>query len=124
MDYVFLFVGSIIVISCFYFIVSPFINIRGDKQSFTDENEAEMPLEMIYTAVNELEMDFLMKKLDKDDFESMKKRYLTLAAGYLKTENSSLIKRPKAKRNIDETDREILKELNKLRKQKGMKESE
>lgn len=119
MDYIYLLVGCVIVISCFYFIVAPFFSNEGKTAVFSEENEAEMPVEMIYAAVNELEMDFLMKKISKEDFEAMKKRYQALAAGYLKTESNGKSTQPKRKSANDETEREIIKELNKLRKQKG-----
>ncbi|TCJ04556.1 hypothetical protein [Cytobacillus praedii] len=119
MDYIFLLLGSMIVITCFYFIVSPFFNRSGENDSHSEEKGAEMPLEMIYAAVNELEMDFLMKKLTKDDFEAMKTQYHTLAASYLKPEKVQNKNQPKG--NVDKADREILKELNKIRKQKGTK---
>ncbi|WP_102274192.1 hypothetical protein [Cytobacillus massiliigabonensis] len=118
MDYIFLLLGSVIIITCFYFIVSPFFNRGGESYSNSGETEAEMPLEMIYAAVNELEMDFLMKKLIQDDFERMKKQYHTLAASYLKSETKQNRSQPKGNRDLDIVDREILKELNKIRKTK------
>jgi len=121
MDYIFLFLGSIIVITCFYFIISPFFTSDGENYSHSKEIEAEMPLEMIYAAVNELEMDFLMKKLPKDDFERMKSQYHTLAAGYLKSETKQHGSKPKGNRDMNSIDREILNELNEIRKKKGTK---
>lgn len=117
MDYIFLLLGSMIIITCFYFIISPFFNRGGEHYNHFRENETEMPLEMIYAAVNELEMDFLMKKLTQDDFERMKKQYHTLAASYLKAETKQNKSKPNGNGDIDIADREILKELNKLRKQ-------
>ncbi|KOP83820.1 hypothetical protein ACFFHH_11545 [Cytobacillus solani] len=118
MDYIFLLLGSMIVITCFYFIVSPFFNKGEENYSNSGVRETEMPVEMIYAAVNELEMDFLMKKLTQDDFERMKKQYHTLAASYLKSETKQNRIQPKGNRDMDIVDREILKELNKIRKQK------
>lgn len=124
MDYIYLLIGSVIVISCFYFIVAPFFSNEEKTVAFAEGNDAEMPVEMIYEAVNELEMDFLMKKISKEDFETMKKRYHALAAGYLKTDSSGKNSQSNKNKNNtdDETEREILKELNKLRKQKGRTE--
>ncbi|QED49031.1 hypothetical protein [Cytobacillus dafuensis] len=120
MDYVFLIVGSAIVISCIYFIISPFFN--NEKMVLAEGNEEEMPLEMIYAAVNELEMDYLMKKITKEDFESMKNRYQSLAASYMKIESNERSSHSKGNKTNDVIEREILKELNKLRKQKGQME--
>ncbi|MFO1444238.1 hypothetical protein KDN24_13685 [Bacillus sp. Bva_UNVM-123] len=119
MDYLYLILGAIIVISCFYFIIAPFFNSGGKALAYADGNDGELPLEMIYEAVNELEMDYLMKKISKDDFESMKKRYQALAAGYLTHDNQVKANHPRKETIDDETEREILKELSKLRKQKG-----
>ncbi len=119
MDYLYLLIGAAIVISCFYFIIAPFFTSEEKAVAYAKDNDSELPLEMIYETVNELEMDYLMKKISKEDFESMKKRYQALAAGYLNQE-SNVKKTPSNNQPIDdETEREILKELNKLRKQKG-----
>lgn len=118
MDYIFLLLGSVIIITCFYFIVSPFFSRGGEAYSNFEENDAKMPLEMIYTAVNELEMDFLMKKLTQDDFERFKKQYHTLAASYIKSETKRDRSQPMGNGDMDMVDREILKELNKIRKTK------
>lgn len=119
MDYLYLFIGAAIVISCFYFIIAPFFTSEEKSVAYAQGNDSEMPLEMIYETVNELEMDYLMKKISKEDFESMKKRYQALAAGYLKQESDIKTNQSRKQPIDDETEREILKELNKLRKQKG-----
>lgn len=119
MDYLYLFIGAAIVISCFYFIIAPFFTSEEKQVDYVEGNDSEQPLEMIYETVNELEMDYLMKKISKEDFESMKKRYQALAAGYLNQESNIKTKQSKKQPIDDETEREILKELNKLRKQKG-----
>lgn len=125
MDYIYMIISSIVVISCFYFIIAPFFSNEKWKTDMSETNEAELPVDMIYSAVNELEMDFLMKKISKEDFETMKAHYHSLAAGYLKTEQNKKIKEPKVKRvKNDEAEREILNELNKLRNSKTKKRNE
>ncbi|MBU8879823.1 hypothetical protein BGM26_12570 [Bacillus sp. FJAT-29790] len=119
MDYLFLLGGSIVIITCFYFIVAPFFSGEGNTLAAVDGNELELPLEMIYATVNELEMDFLMKKISEDDFQTLKKRYQLLAADYMKMGNKGITDESKSKAEADEIEREILAELNKLRKQKG-----
>ena len=118
MDYFYLFIGAVIVICCFYFIIAPFFNTGGGMIANTEGN-SDLSLEMIYEAVNELEMDYLMKKISKEDFEVMKKRYQAMAAGYL-TQDTTMKGSQSKKETIDEkVEREIIKELNKLRKQNG-----
>ncbi len=118
MDYFYLFIGAVMVICCFYFIIAPFFNTRGEMIA-NAEGKAAPPLEMIYEAVNELEMDYLMKKISKEDFEAMKKRYQAMAAGYL-TQDTTTKTIHSNKETIDENvEREIVQELNKLRKQNG-----
>lgn len=118
MDYFYLIIGAVMVICCFYFIIAPFFSTRGETIA-NAEGKADLPLEMIYEAVNELEMDYLMKKISKEDFEAMKKRYQAMAAGYL-TQGTSTKTTHSNKETIDEkVEREILQELNKLRKQNG-----
>ncbi len=125
MDYVFLIIGSLVIITCFYFIISPFFS-SGESQGAGTEAEGErLTLEQVYSAVNELEMDFLMKKINREDFEKMKGNYQLLAADLLREETETLKqgkrKLPKGKANLqaDEAEEEILRELSKLRQQKG-----
>jgi hypothetical protein len=125
MDYVFLIIGSLVIITCFYFIISPFFS-SGEFQPVGREAEGEkLTLEQVYSAVNELEMDFLMKKINSDDFEKMKENYQLLAADLLKEETETLkqgktkLPKGKAKMQADDAEEEILRELKKLRQQKG-----
>lgn len=125
MDYVFLIIGSLVIITCFYFIISPFFS-SGESQTAGTEAEGEkLTLEQVYSAVNELEMDFLMKKITRDDFEKMKENYQLLAADLFKEETETLkqgknkLPKGKAKMQADEAEEEILRELKKLRQQKG-----
>jgi len=119
MDYLYLIIGAIVVICCFYFIIAPFFSGRGETVANAEGKEGDLPLEMIYEAVNELEMDYLMKKISKEDFEAMKKRYQAMASGYLTQETNTKSSHSKKEAIDDKAEREILKELNKLRKQNG-----
>ncbi|MFE8703344.1 hypothetical protein ACFYKX_22545 [Cytobacillus sp. FJAT-54145] len=121
MDYIFLVIGSVIIITCFYFIIAPFF-YGGGKLILSKEDEHTSSLEMIYATVNEIEMDFLMKKISKEDFEIMKKKYNLMAANLLKEEGDSIPNQEKkGKGSQKEIDIEIIKELEALRKQKGRK---
>ncbi|MBP2241496.1 hypothetical protein J2Z40_002059 [Cytobacillus eiseniae] len=119
MDYIFLIVGSIVIITCFYFIIAPFFASSKEEEENKSEQETELPLELIYEAVNELEMDYLMKKITKNDFETMKQQYQSLATSYIRTDTNEQAYKPKKKQTNNEVDKEIIRELNKLRKQKG-----
>lgn len=119
MDYVFLIISSIIVLTCFYFIFAPFLSQRDRGLVAKDNAGDELTLESIYRAVNELEMDYLMKKLNEADYLSMKEQYQLLAAGLLKQEEKSRKASSKKSNGSEKIDLEILTELQKLRKQKG-----
>jgi hypothetical protein len=125
MDYVFLIIGSLVIITCFYFIISPFFSSGESQTAGTEAEGKKLTLEQVYSAVNELEMDFLMKKITRDDFEKMKENYQLLAADLLKEETETLkqgktkLPKGKAKMQADEAEEEILRELKKLRQQKG-----
>ncbi|GAM15177.1 hypothetical protein [Mesobacillus selenatarsenatis] len=126
MDYLFLIIGSLVIITCFYFIISPFFS-SGEMPAGEMETEGEkLTLEQVYSAVNELEMDFLMKKITSEDFEKLKEDYQLLAAEMLKDETEGLKlgkakHLPEGKKKIKdvEAEAEILRELKKLRQQKG-----
>ncbi len=124
MDYVFLIIGSLVIITCFYFITSPFFS-AGEVPASGEETESEkLTLEQVYSAVNELEMDFLMKKITREDFEKLKESYQLLGAEMLKEETDGLKQGkakhlPKKKIRDAEAEAEILRELKKLRQQKG-----
>lgn len=124
MDYVFLIIGSLVIITCFYFIISPFFS-AGEVPAAGVETESEkLTLEQVYSAVNELEMDFLMKKITREDFEKLKESYQLLGAEMLKEETDGLKQGkakhlPKKKIRDAEAEAEILRELKKLRQQKG-----
>ncbi|WP_079510141.1 hypothetical protein [Mesobacillus jeotgali] len=125
MEYVFLIIGSLVIITCFYFIISPFFSSAEVRNEGLEADGERLTLEQVYSAVNELEMDFLMKKITREDFEKMKEDYHLLAAEMLKEETKLLtsgkktLPKGKAKLKADEAEEEIFRELKKLRQQKG-----
>ncbi|MCM3575791.1 MULTISPECIES: hypothetical protein [Mesobacillus] len=126
MDYVFLIIGALVIITCFYFIISPFFSAGEVPAEGVEAESEKLTLEQVYSAVNELEMDFLMKKITREDFEKLKENYQLLGAEMLK-EETEVLKQGKAKHLSEskkrlkdaEAEAEILRELKKLRQQKG-----
>jgi hypothetical protein len=116
-DTIFLIAGSVITILCFYFIAAPFYSKKEARQKNQPKLEDEMSIELIYAAVNELEMDYLMKKMTKEDFQQMKMRYQMMAAELMKFEEKQVRHDHPVPLEID---REILIELRNIRKKKGM----
>ncbi|MBT2662239.1 hypothetical protein [Bacillus sp. ISL-45] len=126
MDYVFLIIGTLVIITCFYFIISPFFSAGEVPASGVETESEKLTLEQVYSAVNELEMDFLMKKITREDFEKLKENYHLLAAEMLKEETEGLkqgkskqLPESKKKKKDAEAEADILRELKKLRQQKG-----
>lgn len=115
-DYVYLIVGSMITMICFYFMAAPFFKREVAVSQVSTDQEQEMSIELIYAAVNELEMDFLMKKITQADFLQMKQRYQIMAAEYLRLEEQQI------RKEVDEAlyfDEDIFLELQEIRKKKG-----
>jgi hypothetical protein len=114
MDILFLIIGSFVTIICFYLIVSPFYNQKTKTSSIYQKQQDRVSVEMIYSAVNELEMDFLMKKIPEVDFQEMKERYQIMAADYFQLEDQPFYKQ---KETVDHSkiDHEILLELKNIR---------
>ncbi|PLR98213.1 hypothetical protein [Bacillus sp. T33-2] len=118
MDFILLIAGAAVIITCFYFIVSPFFAGNRGEAAAKETGEERLTLDMVYGAVNELEMDYLMKKVNEKDFVQMKEQYQLLASEIMKQES-----KPKSaaasKNRSDQAELEILRELQKLRKQEG-----
>lgn len=117
MDSVFLFVTSIVILTCVYFIVAPLYRTKGDLARF-GINEEGPTLEAVYSAVNELEMDLLMKKISEEDFQQLKEQYQHLAVEIMDEERNTNIRQQKTMEN-KEIELELLQELQKLRTEKG-----
>lgn len=119
MEYIYLISSSVIILACFYFIVSPFFTTK-EKGRVSRENEEEtLTLEAVYGAVNELEMDYLMKKIKEVDYQNLKEQYQLLAASMMKQSEKQKRTKGKASTEVDKVELEILTELQKIRKQKG-----
>lgn len=118
MDYAFLIVSSGLVLICFYFIISPFFVSKGERDGIKKEREKPLTLDDIYTVVNELEMEYLMKKMTEEDFYRQKEQYQLLAKEIFDKEKITEEKNPDG--FIDkEVEQEILNQLQKIRAEKG-----
>ena len=116
MDYVFLIASSAIFLTCFYFIASPFFSKGKNIKEEMKVVEEMTTLEDVYRATNELEMDYLMKKIKETDFLYLKEQYQLLAVDLMKRKNR--INTSQAdKKSIELAELEILGELKKIRKQ-------
>ncbi|PLR79454.1 hypothetical protein CU633_00315 [Bacillus sp. V3-13] len=123
MDYLFLIIGSIVMITCVYFIIAPFFNGKYQFASTGGKLEDGLSLEAVYAELNELEMDYLMKKISKEDFEQMKSHYNCVAAQLLKAARPAGSKNAAHKQAVsEEVEEEIMRELQKLRETKGRRE--
>ncbi|KKK38426.1 hypothetical protein WQ57_09585 [Mesobacillus campisalis] len=117
MEIVFMMTGSAIILTCFYFIVTPFFSAQAKLAEGVVEGDGRLTLDQVYDAVNELEMDYLMKKIKEKDFLQLKEQYQLLAAELMKQE--SIPRKQMAASKSEEAELEILRELQKLRKRKG-----
>ncbi|MDF1506807.1 hypothetical protein PZE06_01285 [Robertmurraya sp. DFI.2.37] len=118
MIYIFLIISSFIILACIYFILSPFFLTKKNDGEKVDGIEDEVTLEAIYRAVNELEMDYLMKKVNEEHYLQLKEEYQLLAANMMKQMGVKKKKRSQPK-HTDHLELELLAELHKLRKQEG-----
>lgn len=119
MDYIFLIASSVIILACLYFIVSPFFTEKGESQVLLANGEEGLSLEAVYGAVNELEMDYLMKKVKEQDYIKLKEQYQILAAGLMQQDEIPKKKQNSAQKKANQVELELLDELQKLRKQRG-----
>lgn len=121
MDYLFLIVSSVLILACLYFVISPFYLMKQEV-ALGNEYDQGLNIESVYEAVNELEMDYLMKKIKKEDFLQLKEQYQVLAQELMAEERQLVGKKGKEKKqssNEKKIELEILHELQKMRKLKG-----
>lgn len=121
MDYLFLIVSSVLILACLYFVISPFYLMKQEV-ALGNEYDQGLNIESVYEAVNELEMDYLMKKIKKEDFLQLKEQYQVLAQELMAEERQLIGKKGKEKKhssNEKKIELEILHELQKMRKLKG-----
>lgn len=118
MEYTFLIISAVVIITCVYFVISPFFakeEVVADGMNSASKGKT---IEAIYGAVNELEMDFLMKKISEDDFTEMKNKYQSMAAELLSKEREIGANSKQKHQSEDEIDEELLKELEAMRRSK------
>lgn len=118
MDFMFIIASSVMILICFYFIISPFFVKKGAWAGVKKEGGEQVSLDHLYKTVNELEMDYLMKKISEKDFYHLKEQYQALAAKIMKQEKSqkkSVLNRKEDK----EVELEILEELKRIKAEKG-----
>jgi hypothetical protein len=117
MEYIYLIASSVIILTCFYFIIIPFFQVKTKTAGTYVMEEEHLTLEDVYSAVNELEMDYLMKKVAEQDFNQLKDKYQMLAAKLMNQEVKMVTTSVK---KVDETaELEIYQELENIRKGKG-----
>lgn len=117
MDIIYLIATSVIILTCFYFIIIPFFQVKIEVAGSYVMEEEQLTLEDVYSAVNELEMDYLMKKVTEQDFNQLKDKYQMLAAKLMNQEVKMVTAKTK---KVDESlELEIYHELEKIRKGKG-----
>ncbi|MBB5174801.1 hypothetical protein [Texcoconibacillus texcoconensis] len=109
------YIASILIIAlCLYFILVPFFltNKKLDTVSIEDDTD-QLTIEEVYATLNELEMEYNMKKLTDHEYKTLKKKYQRLAAKMMK-EEGPFSQGPSAN---DEIEQEI-EELKKIREGK------
>ncbi|CEG28267.1 hypothetical protein [Bacillus sp. B-jedd] len=79
-----IFLCALLVSACLFFILRPFF-AKG-QTTLPESTGEKVELETVYEAVNELEMDVLMGKISREDFDSLKKSYYHLAADSVQKE--------------------------------------
>jgi len=79
------FVSAIIISFCLYLIIRPFFNKEVNWQQGEIKYDLDnLTMEQIYATLNEIDMEYHMGKLPKDEFEKVKKQYERMAAQKLK----------------------------------------
>ncbi len=80
-------IGIVLVMLTGLFIAYPFLQKRQKKMSFAVNHRAE-ELEsrkaQIYAAIKDIDFDFQMGKLSKEDYEQLRSQYKSQAVGLLK----------------------------------------
>lgn len=119
-EYLFIAMSAVLIIICIYLVASPFFTreFAVEKVSETDKSQT---IEAIYGAVNELEMDFLMKKISEEDFLDVKNKYQAVATELLSHEGEKVsISKQKHESSVqtEMIDDELLKELEEIRRSK------
>ncbi len=113
-------VSLLIVAFCLYLVASPLLR-KKDAQlalEITDDTD-EFSIKNIYATLNELEMDYHMKKLSEEDYLKLKSQYERIAAELLEKQKGE--ETSSDTHLMKEIEAEIEEELAKLRKERGGK---
>jgi hypothetical protein len=111
----------LIVAFSLYLVVTPLLRKNDIPLPVTIKDDTEeISIQNIYATLNELEMDYHMKKLSDEDYEKLKAQYERYAAELLEKEKKkeSKVANDSAVKDIEA---EIEEELAKLRKERGEK---
>lgn len=112
----------LIVAFSLYLVVTPLLRKTKTQLNVTIKDDTDdISLKSIYATLNELEMDYHMKKLSEEDYQKLKAQYENYAAELLEKQEK---KEKKATNNdslMKDIEAEIEEELAKLRKERGEK---
>lgn len=124
----FIILEVIIVLLALWLVAAPLLRNEQEtavEMEFEPEN-AERQRESIFTTLGEIEFDYQMHKLEKEDYEVLKKKYRSQAVAIIKEEEEDQLQDIEipGEENLEdeiarEIEKEIEKEVQKLKKQKG-----
>jgi Fe2+ or Zn2+ uptake regulation protein len=117
-------VSLLILAFCLYLVITPLLKPKQKTVQVKDiEEEFDgITLPSVYATLNELEMDYNMKKLSDEDYQRLKSEYEHLAAELIAKEKRKDEKTDKNHQNlVKDIESEIEEELAKLRKERGGK---
>lgn len=116
-EYIFMVISALVIITCVYFVIAPFFAKNEVVTEGGEQLQEETTIESIYRAVNELEMEFLMKRISEESFQQTKEKYESMAAILLNEERKKERKRKhKKEENVSDIEAEIMKELEAMRR--------
>ncbi|WP_161568233.1 c-type cytochrome biogenesis protein CcmI [Anaerobacillus alkaliphilus] len=112
-------VSVLIVAFCLYLVVTPLLREKDAQLpvEITDDTD-EISIKSIYATLNELEMDYHMKKLSDEDYQKLKAQYERIAAELLEEQKQKSKKTTSDSSLVKEIEAEIEEELAKLRKER------
>lgn len=103
-----------IIIFSLYLVLSPFFQSKTvSYANHMDDRSETIGKKNLYASLNEIEMDYLMKKLSDEDYLKLKKQYESLITKILRDEHNDGLK-PEEISNLkvnDEIELDILKEI-------------
>lgn len=113
----------LIVAFCLYLVIVPLLKRKEATPAIKMKDDTEdITIQNVYATLNELEMDFHMKKLSEEDYQKSKAQYERLAAELLEKEKKKANKKGTSSDAVaKDIEAEIEEELAKLRKERGEK---